>query len=304
MKPTNQTQDRPTVRVVSARTSVLDHLVDIWTYRELLVGLVRKELAVKYKNSVVGIGWSMVNPALTLAVYYVVFQIVLKNGVPAFAIFLLSGLLVWNLFSACLPAATGSIVGNSAIVKKVSFPREILALASVGAALEFFFFQLIVLVAALVLFRYQPAWGYLALLPLALVALLTFSAAIGVLLAALNVYFRDIQHLLEVALMAWFWGTPIVYGYRLVADRLGRWSWVFRLNPMTPIVLTFQRAIYGQVSPSSTVKGQPRLALLPAHAGQAWYIWQLLGVLFVSAVLFLFAIAVFSRLEGNFAEEL
>src|SRR5262249_14733592 len=151
-----------------------------------------------------------------LLVYYVVFQLILKNGIPYFAIYLISGVLVWNLFSSAVPAATGSVVGNSAIVKKVNFPRETLALASVGASLVHFLLQGIVLILFLFAFRYAPDWGSLWLLLPAVIALLLLSASLGILLAAVNVYFRDMQHLLEVGLMVWFWATPIVYQYELV----------------------------------------------------------------------------------------
>jgi ABC-2 type transport system permease protein len=276
---------------------VRQRLRDIWRYRELLVGLVRKELKVKYKNSVLGFFWSMLNPALYLCVFYVVFQLVLKAGIPNFAIFLLSGLLVWNLFSTGLPGATGSIVGNAAIVKKVAFPREILAMAAVGASLVHFVLQAAVMVLALVAFQYPPSPGYLLLVPLALLALLLFTCALGVLLSAVNVYLRDTQHLLELTLLAWFWSTPIVYQYRLVADRLHENAWIYRLNPVTPIVLTFQRAIYAKTDPAGA-------HILPRGVGPEWYAGQLLGVIAFSLVLFLVALHVFGRLEGNFAEEL
>jgi ABC-2 type transport system permease protein len=287
----------PPTRVISSRVSVRRRLLDIWRYRELLIGLVRKELKVKYKNSILGFVWSMLNPALYLVVFYVVFQVVLKNGMPNFAIFLLSGLLVWNLFSTGLGAATGSVVGNAAIVKKVAFPREILAMAAVGASLVHFMLQGIVMILALLAFRYPPSPGYLAMVPLALVTLLLFTCALGILLAAVNVYLRDTQHLLELTLLAWFWATPIVYQYRLVSDRMGARTWLYRLNPITPIVLIFQRAIYVKTDVGA-------VHVLPVGVNYKWYLGQLLGVLVVSAVLFLIALRVFARLEGNFAEEL
>src|SRR3954464_2094888 len=136
-------ENRLPLRVVSARVNQRQRLRDIWRYRELFYGLVRKEPKVKYKESFLGFLWSLLNPAITLLVYYVVFQLVLKNGIPYFAIYLVSGILVWNLFSTSVPGATGSVVGNSAIVKKVSFPREVLALASVGAGAVHFMLQTI-----------------------------------------------------------------------------------------------------------------------------------------------------------------
>src|SRR4051794_31034669 len=198
-------ESRSQMRVVSSRVRLGLRLKEIWRYRELFVGLVRKELKVKYKESFLGFLWSMLNPATTLIVYYVVFQLILKNGIPYFAIYLACGVLVWNLFSTGLPGATGSVVGNSAIVKKVSFPREILPLAAVGAALVHFFLQSLVLIPSLLVFRYGPDPAYLPLLIPAVIALLLLTASIGVLLSAVNVYLRDMQHLLEVALTVWFW---------------------------------------------------------------------------------------------------
>jgi len=287
---------------VSPRVPLRQRFADIWRYRELLVGLVRKELKVKYKDSVLGFVWSMLNPALYLTVFYVLFTYVLPNGIPYFALFLLSGLLVWNLFSTALPSATGAVVGNSAIVKKVAFPREILPLASVGAALVHFFLQCVVLLVALAVFRQPPSAEYLPMLLPALLALLLFSAALGVFLAAVNVYLRDTQHLLELVLLAWFWGTPIVYPYRQVADRLQGLAWLYRLNPVTPIVLTFQRAIYNKLEPVG--KNGATVKILPLHAGPSWYLLQLLTVAGASAVLLCLALKLFGRLEGNFAEEL
>src|SRR5438132_8561392 len=167
----SRTDRHQTTRVVSGRVDIRQRLGEMWLYRELFLGLVRKELKVRYKESVLGFLWSMLNPATSLLVYYVVFQLILKNGIPLFAIYLICGVLVWNLFSTALPGAAGSVVNNAAIIKKVSFPREILALANVGAALVHFFLQGIVLMIFLVAFRRAPDMGYLPLLVPALIAL-------------------------------------------------------------------------------------------------------------------------------------
>jgi ABC-2 type transport system permease protein len=307
------------VRVVSAHVSLRQRVRNIWTYRECLLALTRKELKVKYKNSVLGFMWSLLNPATSLVVFYVVFQLVLRNGIPFFAIYLISGILVWNLFSSALPQCTASIVANAPIVKKVAFPREILSFASIGAALVHFFLQCIVLLSFLFIFQRQPAYSYLPLLVPALLALLLLTAGLGVLLAAVNVKLRDMQHLVDIGLQVWFWATPIVYQYRLVRDSVAahvvngklvpasggfkHLAFVlWRFNPVTPIVLTFQRAIYGQTSPLGA--GGKAVAILPDHAGQWWYLWQLLLVMAFSVVLLAVALTVFGRLEGNFAEDL
>ncbi len=301
---TSTTADRPT-RVSTARVGLWDRVKEIWRYRELLVAFSRTELKVKYKNSVLGFVWSMLNPAMYLVVYWVVFDLILGTGIPNFPIFLLSGILVWNLFATSLGSATSSVVANAGLVRKVAFPREILPLASVGAALVHFFLQAIVLVMALVIFQYNVAWSYLPLLPVALFALLFFVAALGILLGSINVYLRDTAHFVELALIAWFFMTPIVYPYETVATKLGDHSWVFLLNPITDIVLTFQRAIYGQVSGAKTVDGVTTITkILPQGVDQWWYLWHLGLVILASAVLFVLALVVFGRAEGNFAEEL
>jgi len=204
------------------------------------------------------------------------------------------------------------IVNNSAIVKKVSFPREILALAAVGSACVFFFFQSCVMVIFLVVLHNSPDWSYLPLLLLALFTGIVLACALAVLLSSINVYLRDTQHLIEVILTAWFWACPIVYafqqniGLKLSPKHL---LWIYFLNPVTPLVLTFQRCLYGRVSPVALVR-QTDGKLLPQvfpvlpHHGYLWYLSLDLGVLAIAVVLFLVALAVFGRLEGNFAEEL
>ena len=294
-------EDLP-IRVVSPKISVLTRIHNIWVFRELLVSMVRKELRIKYKNSVLGFLWSLLNPALYLVIYYIVFQKILKNNMPLFAIFLLCGLLVWNFFSNALSSATTTVVNNAGIVKKVAFPREILAMASVGAALIFFFLQACVLILALAIFQVIPALGYIWLIPLALIALLFFAGALAIALSAINVYLRDTQHLLELVLLAWFWATPIVYPFQELGVRLSgkHLLWLYFLNPVTVVVLTFQRALYARVSYVNAGTVQP---LLPAYSPE-WFAIQLLIVVLVSAVMFVGALSLFGRLEGNFAEEL
>ncbi len=202
--------------MVRARTPLLERFRRIVEFRELLVGMTRKELKVKYKNSILGFAWSLLNPLLYLIVFYIAFVKILGSGIPAFPIFLLSGLLVWNLFSTGLGAACSSVVGNAGLVKKVSFPREILPLAAVGSMLVHFFLQSMVLFSVLAIIRWDVSWQYVTLLPLALLALLLLTGALGILLRATNVYLRDTQHFLELALLAWFWMTPIVYGFMTI----------------------------------------------------------------------------------------
>ncbi|MGZ4712646.1 MAG: ABC transporter permease [Acidimicrobiia bacterium] len=290
---------------VSRRPGTVRRLRDVWEYRELLGNLVRKELKVKYKNSALGFLWSLLNPMLYLVVFYVVFTYFIPASIPSFPIFLLCGLLPYNLFSAGLGGGTGSIVGNAGLVSKVWFPREILPLASIGAALVHFALQLAVLAAALVVFWYQPSWSYLPLLIPALLVLVLLVAAMAIALAAINVYARDTQHLLELVLLAWFWMTPIVYPFVQVTSTsigghtIGNWA---LLNPLTPIVIAMQRAIWGNHLVGITIHS--RLTQTPAvpNVSQWWYLRNL-GIVAVVAVALLFlAFWIFGKLEDNFAE--
>jgi ABC-2 type transport system permease protein len=222
-------------------------------------------------------------------------------------IFLFAGLLLWNLFSLGVLTGTGVVVNHAGIVKKVSFPREILALAAVGSACVFFFFQAIVLVIFLVVLHLSPDWSYLPVMVLALLTGIVLASAIGVLLSSINVYLRDTQHLIEVILTAWFWACPIVYAYQQqIATKLGPKSltWVYFLNPMVPLVLSFQRCIYAHPTTYAKVNGVMTTFYVLPTKGMLWYVGLDLAVLFLSVCLFLVALAVFGRLEGNFAEEL
>src|ERR1700736_5192846 len=131
---------------------------EILGYRELLANLVRKELKVRYKNSVLGFVWSLVNPAVTIAVFYVIFSVILPNSIPYFVLFLMSGVLIFNMFQNGTAAAVGSVVSNAPLVKKVWFPREILPLASVGAVFVDFTLQSSVLVVAFAAARWRIGW--------------------------------------------------------------------------------------------------------------------------------------------------
>jgi ABC-2 type transport system permease protein len=284
-------------------------LKELFGYREILQNLIRKELKVKYTSSVLGAAWSMLNPVLYLAVFTLVFEVVLDNGVPNFAVYLLSGLLAWNLFSTSLSLSARSVVDNGNLVKKVYFPREILPFASIGASLVDFALQSLVLVGFMLALRFSQPYGLnLLLLPLSLFALLTFTAAVSLWVSALNVRYRDTQHLLALALLAWFWLTPVVYPSGFVQEQLSRLTIggislfnVYLLNPMAAIIFGFQRALYGVVAPISD-DGVPVQVLVDESVG---WLAAVLGIVIVVSIVLLYAFwRTFFRLSGDFAEEL
>ncbi len=273
--------------------------------REILWNLVRKEVKVKYKSSVLGAAWSMLNPILYLAAFTLVFTVVLPNKLPHFPVYLLSGLLAWNLFSTSLGLASRSVVDNGNLVNKVYFPRELLPIASIGTALVDFVLQAVVLGMFMGAFRYR-FWGpNMLLLPLALLALLTFTLALAFWAGAFNVRYRDTQHLLALALLIWFWFTPVVYPSGYLATRLGN-KHVFGIsfyhlmlaNPMAGIVMGFQRSFYRVVKPPGV--SQP--ILLPVSL--PWLAMLLSAIALGSMVVLWLAWRTFFRMSGDFAEEL
>jgi ABC-2 type transport system permease protein len=273
----------------------------------VLVNLVRKELKVKYTASVLGAFWSLLNPVVFLAVFGFV-VVVLRQQIPDFPVFLLSGLLAWNFVSSSLQAGARSVVDNANLVKKMAFPREILPLSAIGVALFDFALQSAVLLLFIIAWpwsahglRLPELWLY----PLAIAVLVVFTTAITFWVSALNVRYRDVGHLLSLALLVWFWFTPVVYQGYLVQHKLetitilgiDAWS-LYLLNPVAVIVLGFQRALYAVVVPGPGKDPILPPMSLPRLTG------LLVVVLGVSLLLLLLAWRSFFHRSGDFAEEL
>jgi ABC-2 type transport system permease protein len=267
---------------------------------ELLRNLVRKDLKVKYKGSTLGFAWSLANPLLILVVYTFVFQIVLDTGVPRFGVYLMSGLLVWNAFASSVSAACGSVVANANLVKKVRFPLAVLPLSAVGFAAVHFVLQLAVLSAIVLGLGYDVLGPQLLLVVPAGAVAIVFTVALSMLVSAVNVRYRDTEHLLEVALVAWFWLNPMVYPFGLIRGVLGGWTWAYLLNPMATVVATFQRAIYNQ---AETVRNGKHIEIL-ADPGYVFYLRHLAVAGAISLVLLWVGVSVFRRMRADFAEDL
>jgi ABC-2 type transport system permease protein len=300
--------DNATVRTSeSPRLRPLARIRDIWSFREILVNLIRKELKVKYTKSVLGAAWSMLNPLFYLAVFSFVMK-VLGRGIPDFPVYLLSGVIAWNFFSGSLTLATRSIIDNTSLVKKVYFPKEILPLAAVGTSLVDFLLQYGVLVLYMIVTGYHfLGWNTLLFVP-ATVALMVVTVAISLWVAAVNVTYRDVQHLLNLLLLAWFWLTPIVYPGAMLQTYLSahegmgiKLFYLYFLNPMGGIVIGFQRALYAVVAPLDAT-GTP-VPVLPDLSLST--LWMILGlVVLFGLVLLFFCWRVFFNRSGDFAEEL
>ena len=271
----------------------VESIRDIWSRRELLDQLVRREIKARYKDSALGFFWTLAKPLAMLFVYYVAIGKFLQasKSIPYFAIFIFSGLTAWQLFSDIVILGTGSIVGNAGLIKKVYVPREVFPLSVVGSALFNFSIQLGILIAATAALGRFPTgarWGYFIL---ALAVMLPFATALALLLSAINVYLRDVAYLVEIMLMIVMWASPIVYSWGLVQHAIGG-TWLgdaYLANPMTLVVIGFQKAFWvsGDAQPTP-----PDLTL------------RLLIALVLAVVLLWFSQRVFARLQSNFAQEL
>ena len=232
-------------------------------------------------------------PLALLLIYYIALGQFLgaARSIPDFAIFIYTGLTAWGLFAETVTAGTASIVSNGGLIKKVYFPREIFPLSALGSSLFNFAIQIVILTGATVISRDIPTGVRWLYLPLSLAVIVTWALAWSLLLSAVNVYLRDIQYLVEIALMIAFWASPIVYSWQLVANAIHSdfLEQLYLSNPMTLAVLGFQHTFW--------VKGDSQPA--PPHLGISLVIALVVGVLVLWG-----GQRVFARLQGNFAQEL
>lgn len=272
---------------------------------ELLSQLVRKDLKVKYQGSALGFVWSLANPLFQLAIYYVIFTKVFRNPAPDFHVYLMAGLLAFSAFNQAVVGASTSVVGNAGLVKKVRFPLLVLPLSGVGFALVQLGLQLPVLLVIALISGVNFFGPPLLLLVPALALLVAFSTALGVLVAALNVRYRDTSHFVELSMLVWFWLNPILYPAQLVHDAFARAGldqvfWLYFLNPMATVVSTFQRAVYQ--TPTFSDQGQSRSLLV--DGGYTYYLRNLAIGFVIAGLLGLYARRTFNRLQADFAEDL
>jgi lipopolysaccharide transport system permease protein len=223
----------------------------LYRYRMLVYNLVMRDLKARYRNSVLGFVWSLLNPLAMMVVFTIVFSVLMPNNqIENYPIFLLCGLLPWNFFTATIMTGTNSIVANGNLVKKVFFPREVLPLATVLANLVNFLLALIVLFAVLLIFRI-PWSPWLFLLPVVIIIQTAFSLGIVFLLSTVQVYYRDTLIVLDVVLLAWFFLTPVFYStsilpatYTVAGVELPVGRLMYILNPMASLINMYRDILY------------------------------------------------------------
>ncbi len=223
------------------------------TQRQLLQDFAWRELRARYKGSILGFGWNFAIPLLQLVVFWVLFGVLFgtrprtETGEQPYAIFLFVGLLPWTFFANSLGQGAASIVANGAIVKKVRLPVQLFPAASVLSSLANLALSLIVLFAVLALFGPRHPEGLLVL-PLLVAIQIVLNLGFAYLLAAANVFYRDVQHILGVLLLAWYFLTPVLFSVAIVADRPTE-RFLLYLNPMTAVIVSYQRALLDGFGP-------------------------------------------------------
>ena len=257
----------------------LNSLKELYTYREMLFNLVKKDLRTRYKGSVLGFFWTFLNPLLQLMVYTFVFSVVMRAGIEKYYIYLFVALVPWIFFSTSLTSSSASIIGNKDLIKKIYFPRIIIPMAVVNGAFMNMLFTMIVVFVALIFSGIGISW-YIILLPIIMVLEYLLVLGLAFVISALNVYFRDLEHILGILTMAWMYATPILYDIDMVPQNLQP---LFKLNPMTPIVLAFRNILYYKTMPDLSHMG---LILI-------WSIGFIVLGYFI-----------FNKLQKGFAEEL
>lgn len=218
----------------------------IYNYRELLKSNVKKEIRGRYKNSILGILWSFLNPLLQLAVYSVVFGALLGGSDPTYHIYICVALIPWTFFTTVISQVSFTIIGNADIIKKVYFPREILPISVVTSGTVNFIISTIIILA-FVLASGIGLSKFVLLYPFILLIQYFLLLGIGFIVSAITVYVRDLEHIIGIVLMAAFYGTPIIYKIEQLPDNL---QFLMNLNPMTHLINAYRDIFYYQKLPN------------------------------------------------------
>jgi lipopolysaccharide transport system permease protein len=259
---------------------------NVFRHRELFRNLVQRDLRTRYRNSLLGWGWAMLNPAIMTAVYAFIFTYIFKtkpdpgspSGLNIFAFFLIAGILPWNFLGASITTGIGSVLGAGSLILRVRMPRELIPLSSIVALAVSLLVEFAVLFGALIVAGHAP-FRLLPWILLLTILQFFFVAGVSLWLAALNVRYRDIQHLVGMALLVWFYLTPVLYPVSYVPTRATMWGMelhprsIMLLNPMARFVVGFRDCFYDQARPDiKTLVGCFLSAIVAFGLGSRYYI--------------------------------
>ncbi len=251
----------------------------LYEYRELLKTSIKKDIRGKYKSSILGVIWSFLNPLLQLAVYAIVFPLIMKSNIPNYTVFVCCGLIPWTFFSTAISRTSFVMIENANIIKKVYFPREILPISIVTSEMVNFIISTVIILAFVMAYGIGFSW-YIVFYPVILIIQYILLIGISLLVSSITVYIRDLQHFIGILLQLLFYATPIVYGLDIIPESF---RWILKINPMSYIIDGYRSIFYYQKMPDFVGLGI---------------------VLAISVILCIIGYLVFNKLQKRFAEEL
>lgn len=259
---------------------MLQRIKSIYDYRDMIYSLVRRELRGRYKGSILGFLWTYINPLCQVIVYSAVFSVIFKIDIDKFYLYLIVGMMPWTFFQSSIQGGASCIRGHADMIKKIYFPREVVPISFVTSTFVNMLLSFIIVFLTLCVAQWGVDPVTLLFLPLIMIVEYLLTLGLTMIFAAISVYFRDMEQIIGVLMMAWIYITPIMYDVSYIPEQLRT---IFFLNPMTPIIIVYHDILYYKQIP--TVENL-------AHAG------------LVSLVIFVIGFVVFAKLERNFAEEM
>ncbi len=255
------------------------HLANLYAYRQLIWQLAWSEFKLRYKNSILGYFWSLLEPLLMLTVLYYVFSHLMKMQIENYQLFLLLGIIIWNFLSRATSIGMNCIVGKASLIKKVYFPRDIFVISACITALLMSVFESLVFIIYMIYFKVSLS-VYILEAPIILICLLVLSIGLSLALAALNVLYRDVQFIWAVLLQAGYFATPIMYAVDIFPENLRE---IVLLNPLARVIVAARQTI---------------IYSAPAQTN------DLIFMGFAAIIFLIIGYAIFNKIETRFAEEI
>lgn len=258
----------------------MKHIIEIFMYIDMIKSLVKRDLRGKYKGSVLGFLWTFINPLCQIIVYIIVFSMIVRTNLENFYAYIIVGMMPWFFFDMSLRQGSGCVRYQGEMVKKIYFPREVLPLACVTSNFINMLFCFIIVFAILIISGIGISLKALFFLPMVMMIEYVLVLGFTLIVSAGTVYFKDLEHIVTVILMAWIYLTPILFSMDVIPEKM---AWIFKCNPMTPIIEAYHNILYWKCMP----KGRELLYSI---------VWAMV-ILIVGGL-------TFAKLNDNFAEEL
>ena len=266
--------------IMQKENVVIQRIRNIYAYKDMIYSLVRRELRGRYKGSVLGFLWTYINPLCQVIVYSMVFSVIFRVNIDKFYLYLIIGMMPWTFFNTSVQGGSTCIRAQSDMVKKIYFPREVIPISYVTSAFVNMLLSFIIVFFAVLISRYWFNFKALIFLPLIIIFEYMLALGIAFIVSAITVYFRDLEQIMGVVMMAWIYVTPIMYNMDYVPEQYRK---LVVLNPMTPIVEVYHQILYYRIIPTTN---------------------YLLLAFIESIIVLILGFVIFAKMDRNFAEEM